>query len=370
MARRAALLLVLAVACGEPEDTESPTWTWDLLEGVPAPRVPADNPMSTAKVELGRALFFDEDLSGGQDTACASCHHPELAFAESEPVSVGPTGQHHPRNAPGLGNVAYASTLTWANPVLTRLETQNPIPLFGEHPIEMGVLGREDEVLGRLEAKYGEAFAEAFPESEGRPDFDRVVFALAAFQRTLLSFGSPFDAFQRGDHEALSEAARRGMELFFSERLECFHCHGGFLFSDALDHDGNALAEKPFHNTGLYNLNGSGGYPLDNTGLHELTGRPEDMGFFRAPSLRNVAVTAPYMHDGSVATLEEVVEIYARGGRLIEQGPRAGDGRDSPLKSPFVSGFELSEREKADLVEFLRALTDPHFLSHPDFQAP
>jgi cytochrome c peroxidase len=370
--RALAALAAVAAGCGGAPPDSTPSWTWALPSGVPPPEVPEANPMSEAKVDLGRRLFFDVRLSGNEEQSCASCHHPERAFTEPRAVSVGSTGEAHPRNAPGLANVAYAATLTWANPLLVTLERQAPIPLFGEHPVELGVVGREAEVLARLEAEplYRDGFARAFPEDPAPIHFDNVVRALAAFQRTLLSFDSPYDRFVRGETGALGAAARRGMELFFSERLECFHCHGGLLFSDAVAHDGRALAERPFHNTGLYNVDQAGGYPRDNTGVFELTGDPRDMGRFRAPSLRNVEVTGPYMHDGSVPTLEAVIDIYARGGRRIASGPHAGDGAESPLKSPFVSGFELTPEERADLVAFLESLTDRTFLEDPRHRNP
>lgn len=371
---RASLLVLLGAACGgEDGGADGPDdWVWALPPGVPPPPVPADNRMTRAKVALGRRLFFDVRLSGNQTQACASCHHPERAFSEPRAVSIGSTGERHVRNAPGLANVAYAPTLTWANPVLTSIELHTPIPLFGEHPVEMGALGREAEVRERLasDPELVAEFEAAFPDDSEPVRFPRVIQALAAFQRTLLSFDSPYDRYVRGDPNAMSRAALRGMEAFFSGELQCFRCHGGPDFSTALDDDGTALPERPFHNTGLYDLDGRGAYPVSDPGLFELTGRPEDMGKFRAPSLRNVTVTAPYMHDGSVATLEEVLAIYARGGRLIESGPRAGDGEKSPLKSPLVSGFEMTEADETDLIAFLEALTDPSFLDNPDFGPP
>ena len=160
------------------------------------------------------------------------------------------------------------------------------------------------------------------------------------------------------------------MELFFSERLECFHCHGGFNFTDSTTHANTTVERVGYHNTGLYNLGGTGAYPADNTGLFDMTGKRRDMGRFKAPSLRNIAVTAPYMHDGSVATLEEVINNYQRGGRLIEHGPHAGDGRLSPFKSEFVIGFELSESERDDLIAFLESLTDEAVLTDKRFSDP
>ena len=168
----------------------------------------------------------------------------------------------------------------------------------------------------------------------------------------------------------MSHAAERGMALFFSERLECFHCHGGFNFTDSTTHANTTVDRVGYHNTGLFNIDGNGAYPSDNTGLYDMTGERRDMGRFKAPSLRNIAVTAPYMHDGSVASLGEAIDNYARGGRLLVEGPNAGDGRLSPFKSEFVGGFELSAEERADLVEFLRSLTDDALLTDKRFADP
>jgi cytochrome c peroxidase len=198
-----------------------------------------------------------------------------------------------------------------------------------------------------------------------------VVAALASFNRALVSGGSRVDALsQQGDGLALSESELRGMNLFFSERLECHHCHGGFNFSESTTHADAAFEADFFHNTGLYDLDGLGAYPADNTGVFEITGDPADMGRFRPPTLRNVGVTAPYLHDGSAATLEDVVRIYEAGGRLITEGPYAGDGRASPLKSGLIPGFTLTDGERADLVAFLEALTDEAFLTDPRFSDP
>jgi cytochrome c peroxidase len=168
----------------------------------------------------------------------------------------------------------------------------------------------------------------------------------------------------------MSESAKRGRELFFSERLECFHCHGGFNFSQSTTHDKSVFTEIEFHNNGLYNIDGSGAYPLDNHGLWEFTFKPEDMGRFRAPTLRNIELTAPYMHDGSIATLEEVIDHYARGGRLISSGPLAGDGAKNPFKSEFIVGFMITADEKTDLINFLKSLTDWEFICDERFSDP
>jgi cytochrome c peroxidase len=272
-----------------------------------------------------------------------------------------------------LTNVAWANTLNWANPLVTDLESQAITPIFGDHPVELGMAGREEELLQRLRAEpwYQERFEQAFGGEDDPFTVLNITSALASFQRTLISANSPYDQFiYHGKEDALSESAQRGMGLFFSERMECFHCHGGFNFSDAVNHQNQVFSEAVFHVNGLYNIDGEGGYPVPNTGVHEVTGRPEDMGRFKAPTLRNVAVRQPFMHDGSIPDLEGVIDHYAAGGRIIEDGVHAGVGADNPNKSLFVPGFLINEQERHDLLAFLESLTDEEFLTNPDFGAP
>lgn len=371
------LAAALIASCGtdvDPESERGPAsaWPFDLPPGFPAPKNPKSNPVTAEKAELGRHLFYDVRLSQNRTQSCASCHEQARAFSEPRAVSVGSTGEAHVRNAGALVNVAYNGTLNWADPGLTRLEDQIPGPLFGEAPVE---LGATDSVLERLAAddRYRRLFDEAFPEvpEDSRVTWDRVIGALATFCRTLISGRSPFDRYTYGDDpNALSPAARRGLRLFFSERLECFHCHGGFNFTQSSVHSDTPFEASFFHNTGLYDVDGRGGYPDVDRGVYDATGRPTDMGRFRAPTLRNVEVSGPYAHDGSVGTLEEVIANYERGGRRVATGPWAGDGADNPFKSGFVSGFSLTDSERADLLAFLRSLTDESFLSDPRFSDP
>ena len=352
--------------------SRDPGWDWRLPGEIPAPAVPVDNPMSAAKVDLGRWLFYDIRLSGNETMSCASCHIQALAFTDGVARSIGITGEAHPRSAMSLVNVAYASRLTWANPLLDRLEDQALTPLLGDRPVEMGLRNGEQRFadLLRSESRYSELVRQAFPGDSDPHSLLNGVRAIAAFVRTINSFNSPYDRYLRGDAQAMSESAQRGMDLFFSERLECFHCHGGFNFTDSTTHADSDIDRVGYHNTGLYNLDEAGAYPSDNTGLFDMTGEPRDMGRFKAPSLRNIAVTAPYMHDGSVATLEEVIANYERGGRLIANGEYAGDGRLSPYKSEFITGFELSADERADLLTFLASLTDESVLTDPTLSNP
>lgn len=352
-------------------DTQAP-YEWKLPAGFPRPKVPADNPMSQVKVQLGRFLFYDTRLSGNGTFSCASCHQQSRAFADSLPLGVGSTGEVHPRGSMSLANVVYAPVLTWANPNLKRLEQQAVVPMFGDSPIELGLAGREDSLLASLRAdpRYARMFAESFP-ADGEPvSITNVTRAIAAFERTLISGRSAYDRYERGDSSALSPAARRGAEMFFGEKLECFHCHGGFAFTNTADYVGKGFPEIEFHNTGLYNIGGNGAYPAANPGLKEHSGRDDDMGKFKAPTLRNIALTAPYMHDGSIRTLDEVINHYAAGGRTIRSGANAGIGSKNPHKSGFVKGFTLSSRERADLLAFLRSLTDSAFITDPRFSDP
>ncbi|MCU0683287.1 MAG: di-heme enzyme [Polyangiaceae bacterium] len=329
--------------------------------------------MSAAKIELGRHLFYDRRLSGNLTQSCASCHRQELAFTDGVARPKGSTGEEHPRSAMSLANVAYAPSLTWANPNLATLEKQTLVPMFGERPVELGLAGREGEMLERLRAEplYPSLFEQAFPGDAEPIRLDAVVKAISAFERSLISGDAPYDRFtQKGDLTAVSTSALRGRELFFSEKLECFHCHGNFLFADAAKHTGTKIIEMLFHNTGLYNVDGAGAYPPGGEGLFEITSAPADMGRFKAPSLRNVAVTAPYMHDGSIASLDEAIDHYAAAGRTLAAGAYPGVGSLNPFKSEFIVGFTLDPTERADLKAFLESLTDQGFLTNPAFADP
>ncbi len=377
----AVLLIALLTGCGggdsDEGDSTSSTgntgYQWSLPTGFPTPKEFADNPLTAAKVELGRHLFYDLRMSVNQTTACATCHLPERAFTDGRKTAIGATGETHPRNAMSLTNVVYNATQNWANPVVTTLHAQGLIPMFGEFPLELGWSDHEAEILARFrnDAQYQSLFAAAYPGETDPVNADRVVKAIAAFESILISGNSPYDqATFQGNRDAMSAAARRGRELFFSERMECFHCHGGFNFSQSVSHAGTTITQRDFFNNGLYNIGGTGDYPLDNRGLWEFTQQPADMGRFRPPTLRNIELTAPYMHDGSIATLEEVIDHYARGGRLISEGPFAGDGAKSPYKSELIVGFSMTTQERQDVIAFLHSLTDWTFVCDPRFVDP
>ena len=372
----AAFLLSVCLSIGLSEamamDGSVTEYNWNLPQWTPKPVVPEDNPMTAEKVELGRHLFYEPRLSITEHYSCATCHKQALAFTDGRKVAIGSTDEPHARNSMSLANVGYSSVLTWANPLMTNLESQALIPIFGEHPVEMGMVGKEKQMIQWMQndPKYRQMFAEAF--SDKQPvNISNLTKALASFQRSLVSFNSPYDRYRyQREADAISAAAKRGEKLFNSERLECFHCHGGINFSDSIKHENLAFTETAFHNTGLYNIDGEGSYPPQNTGINEITHKPEDMGRFKAPSLRNIALTAPYMHDGSIATLREAIAHYRAGGRTITAGEYAGVGSANPYKSGFIKGFEITESEIDDLIAFLESLTDEEFISNPDYSDP
>ncbi len=345
-----------ALAAGSRPDSArvADSYEWHLPPGVPRPRVPADNPMTEAKVRLGHRLFYDTRLSGNGTFSCASCHQQKLAFSDGRTRALGSTGQAHARSAMSLTNVAFNASYGWADPKTRSLEAQMAVPMFNEHPIEMGIKGNEQAIVSRLTSDPAEVrlFAEAFPDQP--ITLTTAVKAIASFERTMISVNSPLDRYlYRDDRTALSAPAQRGMALFFSDRLACAQCHTGFNLSGPTVHDGSADNVPTFHNTGLYNVDGRGAYPSIDRGLFDTTLAAADMGRFRAPTLRNIAVTAPYMHDGSIATLAEVIDHYASG------------GIQSPVKSPRLKGFTVTDAERSDLVAFLNSLTDQEFLSNP-----
>ena len=347
-------------------------YAWALPQGFVEPKVPPDNPMSAAKVRLGRQLFYDVRLSQNQTQSCASCHKPELAFTDGLGLAVGSTGERNRRGAPTLINVAYLTSYTWANPLLQTLEAQAMVPLFGTRPVE---LGSSDvaALMARFSGQpaYVRLFAAAFPQDPNPVSLANLVRALASFERTLISADTPYDRFfYGGDANALSPEARRGNELFFSEKLECNHCHSGFHLMDSTQTKKTKQVALSFHNTALYNVDGQGSYPARDTGLAEMSNDPADTGRFRSQTLRNIKLTAPYFHDGSAKDLDEVLDHYAAGGRTLAQGADAGNGSQSPRKSAFMVGFTLSAEERACLHAFFDALTDPTIAHNPNFLPP
>ncbi|MEO0790886.1 MAG: cytochrome c peroxidase, partial [Bacteroidota bacterium] len=314
---------------------------------------PEDNPTTTAGLDLGRHLFYDSKLSADGMVSCASCHRPELAFTDGETLSIGIANRLSDRNAPGLTNIGYNHfSLFWDGRAPT-LEIQALDPLTD--PREMG--GHWPDILRYLkeDGYYSDAFVEAFKledESEITPVL--VGQALAQFQRSLISYRSKYDRFLRGEVE-FTDREKRGWAIFFDKAEEggefvglptgeCAHCHAAPHFSNQqFFNNGIDLAPEL---TEFQDL-GRGG----------VTQMVSDNGMFRTPSLRNVSLTAPYMHDGRFQTLDEVLDHYNKGGEY------------APNRSPNVRPLGLSEQDKADLLVFLQTLTDHQFVDEQVLEA-
>jgi cytochrome c peroxidase len=372
-------LAVLAVAwiragADQAVPHDSPAYALTLPRGFPRPIIPADNPVTEVKVRLGRYLFYDKRMSLNGTASCGTCHRQELAFTDGRSQAVGATGQTHPRGAMSLVNVAYNSAFNWSDPTLHSLEEQALKPMFSTNPVELGLNVIQDRFLGltRSDPVYRSLFPKAFPGEADPHTIRNIAKALATFERTIISGTSAYDRFRfERDGNAISESAKRGEILFFLDGgPSCFRCHGGFNFSDAVVFVGSGGRPAGMHNTGLYNLPGPVSYPPPNLGLFEHTRRAPDIGKFKAPTLRNIALTAPYMHDGSAATIGDVVDHYAAGGRTIAGGPLAGVGHDNPAKDKLIHGFYMTPRNRADLVAFLESLTDDGLLRDPRFADP
>ena len=346
VARRAILLFVagLAAGCGGdssgPEPGPSPPERFvPDVEGLrPFPEFP-DNPLTREGVALGRRLFHDPILSGDRTQSCASCHDQAHGFADPRRFSVGIDGSVGTRNAPPLVNLAWQEEFFWDGraPGLEN-QAREPVP----NPIEMALPWEEAIARLRTHPEYPRAFERAFGTIEITQD--RVVKAIAQFERTLISNRSRYDLHLR-EGLALSDAETRGERIFFDESGECFHCHGTIFFTDEAYHD-----------------NGLDLVPAD-PGRQAVTGLESDRGRFKTPTLRNVEYTAPYMHDGRFTTLEEVMEHYSTG---VQQSPNL----DPVLGVHGPPGLALSDQDKADLVAFLKALSDPEFLANPEHGLP
>lgn len=326
-------------------DSGAEEYAWAIPRGLPIPNAPASNPMSAIKVQLGCRLFFERSLSINEKQSCASCHRPELAFTDGRARSVGTTGAVLPRNSMTLANVAYSPALTWANSRVLTLEQQSDLPLFAEHPVEMGLNQTGDVAIERLarDARYRDAFRQSFPDDSSPVSIANVQRAIAAFERTLISGRSAFDRYLYDDERtALTEDAQRGMALFFSPRSGCSTCHSGPNFSGPISTREQSAPRAAFARNGLA--------PSDDVGLASITMDARDSGQFRVPTLRNIAITAPYMHDGRFSRLEEVLEHYS------------SDDGIAATRAVAAHVERLSNDEQRLLVAFLNSLTDHEFL--------
>ncbi len=315
------------------------------LAPLPEVKYPADNPYSAEKAKLGKMLFFDPRLSKSGTIACASCHDPELGWADGKSKSFGHERRQGGRNAMTILNVAFYHELFWDGRA-TSLEEQVSFPLQDSSEMSISMNLMVDRINSVHD--YKPWFEKAFGTSE--INATRIQAAIATFERSIVSRKSKFDRFVAGDTSALDEQELLGLHLFRT-KARCMNCHNGALFSD-----------NNFHNLGQSHL----GRPIEDLGRYHITGEVEDVGKFRTPSLRDVAFTAPYMHHGLVIDLNEMIDLYNAGmPQLIPR--KENDNPLFPEKSPHLKPLELTSKEKDALIAFLNALsTRPYRVDPPD----
>lgn len=353
--RRSLLLLFLSsffiISCKNDDDdgyvpTPASLSIPPLFEQLlPPPLIPSDNPQTVEGIALGRKLFFDPILSADNTQACADCHNPENAFTDERQFSIGIDGISGDRNSMPLFNIAWNTKhkFFWDGRA-PNLEAQILEPVI--NPIEMHNTWENAAASIQTRTDYPELFLQVFATTT--IDKTLVSKAIAQFLRTLISAKSKFDRHLAGQAN-LTPSEANGLAVFLDEgRGDCFHCHG--------NPDSPLWTDNIFHNNGLDEV-------FTDLGLGGFTGDPRDFGLFKSPSLRNLVYTAPYMHDGRFATLDDVINHYSEG--LVYS-----ETIDPLMKTIAQGGVNLSEEDKVDLKAFLLSLSDPEFISNPDIQDP
>ena len=338
--KQVVLLFVLAVgvfSCGKQTQQRMTAHPIGTVIAIPAPLglpsvpIPAENPPTAEAIALGRRLYFEQQLSSDNSFSCGNCHSPYIRFTDGLPVASGVNAQRGTRNTPTVLNAAYYQTQFWDGRAAS-LEQQAGMPIA--NPKEMNL--PHEVCVTKLSASqsYKDEFTKVF--GPGPITMDKLEKAIASFERTLLSGNSPFDRYQYGkEKNALSVEAIRGLAVFTSSKGTCVTCH-------TIGVDFALFSDNKFHNLGTgMDANGE----LKDLGRYNETKAEADRGAFRTPSLRNVAKTAPYMHDGSLKTLPEVIDFYL------------GGGSSNPQLAKEIKPFKLSAQERTDLIAFLEALT-------------
>lgn len=334
----------------------------ELLSSSNSRKITTDATMDSAKIQLGRYLFYDTHLSANNTKSCATCHAPELAFSDGYRRSTGIYGDNTQHNAPSLLNLNTYTAMNWATPHLQTIAQQVVRPLLDTIPLEMGAHGNEQRIYATLAADslYANMFAKAYPNVAQAIHFDHIVESISLFVNTLQSRNSLIDRHNMSPKYLLPPEVAAGKALF-EGKAGCATCHSGKDFN-------TPVQGSHYANLGLYNCDN--GYPKEDYGIAEYTQKAEDNGKYRIPSLRNVAITAPYFHDGSATTLSEVLQIYENGGRKVENGACIGDGRNNPNRDKRLPIVKFSAAEKQQLLAFLYALTDTSYLHNKNFMNP
>lgn len=329
------LLLIVFIFSCKKETIEEPIEILKIPMGFPLIEYPEGNEFTEARWALGKRLFYDPILSADSSISCGTCHQQKHAFTDNRMVSKGIENRFGTRNTPILSNLAYHPYFTRDGGVIT-LETQILVPIQEHTEFDFNIVLISDKL--KQIPSYVAQSEKAYNRS---PDPYVITRAIANFERTLLSGNSNYDKyFYQNDLDALSAAEQHGMDLFFSERLACGQCHNGF-----------DLTDYSFKNNGLYEV-------YEDKGRYRVTQEEADKALFKVPSLRNIALTAPYMHNGSFANLSEVIDHYQTGGKAHFN------------KSPLLQPFDLTPLEKDHLIAFLHSLTDVDYIENPHFKAP
>lgn len=329
------ILLAILMSCGEEDvgPNHFPPAFMETPKGFEAMEIPKDNAFTEARWNLGKRLFYDPIMSVDNSISCASCHKSELAFSDDVGFSLGVEERLGTRNAPILANVGYHPYFTREGGVPT-LEMQILVPIQEHNEFDFNI------VLLAERLKADSSYVEMSLEAYGRePDAFTITRSLACFERSLISGYSRYDHYEsHDDRDALTQSELNGMKLFFSDKTNCSQCHSGSNFTN-----------YAFENNGLYQ-------EYSDVGRFRFSGDAGDVARFKVPSLRNVELTAPYMHDGSISSLTEVVEHYDSG------------GKSHPHKNPLIKSLGLTAKEKGELILFLESLTDQSFIQNPRFK--
>ena len=343
----AAVIVIIPNSCKKDPALPLPVTPYEpspynlvIPQGFPDMEIPSDNPLTVEGIQLGRRLFYDTLLSGDFTQSCSSCHNQAVAFSDNgKQFSTGIDNIEGGVNAPTIINPGWMPSAFWDGRA-NSLEEQALGPV--ENPIEMHL--DWPDAIDRLDAHelYPTLFSNVFGDKPIKKEM--VAKAIAQFERTFISSESDWDKYLRGEY-MLSQSEAKGFEVFFTEKGDCFHCHGTILFTDNL-----------FHNNGLDSV-------LTNLGLGAITENSNDNGKFKSPTLRNIEFTAPYMHDGRFSTLEEVIDFYS-------EGVKFSSTVDPLMKKVNQGGLHLTESEKLDLIAFLKVLSDDDFLNNPDYSSP
>lgn len=329
----APISIILSCAQDDGEPSHFAPELMEIPRGFDDIEFPIDNAYSQSRWELGKRLFYDPIMSLDSTVSCASCHNSNIAFSDDISFSFGVDDRLGTRNAPTLANVSYHPYFTREGGVPT-LEMQVLVPIQEHNEFDFNIVLLAERL--KADSSYIQMSLEAY---DREPDAFVITRSLSCFERSLISGYSRYDQYENyGDFNALSQSEINGMELFFSDKTNCYQCHGGFNFTN-----------YAFENNGLYEQ-------YDDVGRFRFTGNEEDLAKFKVPSLRNIELTAPYMHDGSIQLLEAVIEHYNSG------------GENHPHKNSLIHPLNLNEKEKDELIAFLQSLTDDSFITNPLFK--